>query len=918
MRIPKLFRISFLILIATAVIFFLFGCTVLPDEGTSQQTGTEEPQLPQPKTITDPREIELNSVIQKAAAGREDVLAFIIFRVTVDHADFSPDGSLALVWTAMVDPQTGLVQSSEPGLVIARKTSDPKQPWTVVFQVDPNFAAELMAVPDAMLSQEGKAHYMPALQQQPKAGVVYTGYKLPWTNGAPVRLTGSIGHVYTYKSCPSTCLYAFDFANGTMFPVRAARRGTVKYVVWSYPNGNTTNANYIVLEDTSTTPTTYQVYLHFAQNSIPPELRVIGAQVVQGQFLGNADDTGYSSGNHLHFHVHTNPSSYWGNSVDIVFDEVAINGGRPRTCTEASNFPQFGTSCMEGNVYISRNSDSEPPTGGITSPAAYTTITAPTLNVSGWMRDDVAILKGQLFYNTGGDWMTIGEPVTTTPFTREIDLCQARIPNGKFFLSLKVTDQAGKTSTGTLGLTELTKEYACPPLPPACTPAEFQAALYTDTEYQGACQVFDIGDYPNLGSLPSSFLDNTKSIQIGAGVSALLYPDPDFNGAFELFQDGDANLSDNAIGAANAASLKVMNRITPPQPPVLTLPAAINASLDLTLSWNVAENVQTRSQLSSPNGYSQILDWQSGGTWQVGVLPEGAYQWTVEALNLAGAASATQEFSVEPTSMLPLTHLNDLPLIVNSTVVKLTWDVDAGADGINHFNLQYRNHDGEWIDWPEALGKDARQVLFWGTPGLTYEFRLRAVDLIGNAEEYLSVAETSTTFNEPCADDAYEGTLPGDDEQATAAPMEPGNARQHNWCPAGDVDWVVFQAAAGDQLRLTTKALDLASGALLTLYEPDGTTFIGEARPLNASANAALDWTVPQDGVYYMKLTPVDARIGGTDTKYEVAIEVKSKLQPGTLICGSALIPALLGGAYALSKKVQKSKKRKERKAVGW
>ena len=50
----------------------------------------------------------------------------------------------------------------------------------------------------------------------------------------------------------------------------------------------------------------------------------------RGQFIGIADDTGVSSGNHLHFMVHTNPSSYWGTSVDITFEDVAINGGRPR------------------------------------------------------------------------------------------------------------------------------------------------------------------------------------------------------------------------------------------------------------------------------------------------------------------------------------------------------------------------------------------------------------------------------------------------------------------------------------------------------------------------------------------------------------------------------------------------------------
>ncbi|MRS04848.1 M23 family metallopeptidase, partial [bacterium] len=403
-----------------------------------------------------------------------------------------------------------------------------------------------------MMSQENKNFYMPAEQQQSKDGVVYTGYKLPWTKGTSVTLTGSIGHVFTYKSCPSSCLYAFDFANGTMFDIKAAKHGYVRYFEDGYANGNTTNANYIVLMDPSTSPVTYQVYYHLAQGTIPAALRVVGAEVVQGQFIGKVDDTGYSSGNHLHFHVHTTPNSVWGNSVDIVFDEVAVNGGRPRTCSEASAYPDYGSECKTGNKYVSQNGDVAPPTGAITSPLPYATITSPTLNVGGWMHDDTAVASGQLMINTGKAWTPIGSVITTTPFTQEINLCDAKIPDGKFFLSIDVTDKAGKKSTDNQGLTELTKAYTCPALPPACTPGVSQVALYTEADYQGTCQVFDIGDYANLGALTPSFLDNSRSIQVGGGVSTLLYPDVDFAGTYELFQDGDSNLADNGIGAYNA------------------------------------------------------------------------------------------------------------------------------------------------------------------------------------------------------------------------------------------------------------------------------------------------------------------------------------------------------------------------------
>ena len=924
----KLSGITYFILTSLLAFNLLVGCSVLPDEGNPLQSGTEEPKLPQAKTLSDSTEIELNSAIQKAAAGREDVLAFIIFRVTIDHVDSSEDRSLALVWISMVDKQTGLIQNSEPGLVIAHATGDASQPWRVTFQADPTFTEELMAVPEAMMSLDEKALYMPAVQQTSKDGTVYMGYKLPWTKGQTVYLTGSIGHVLTYKSCPSSCLYAFDFANGSMFDVKAAKHGYVKYAQWTYENGNTTNPNYLVLEDPSTTPTTYQVYYHLAQNSIPAALRVVGTEVMQGQFIGNADDTGYSTGNHLHFHVHTTPNSVWGNSVDIVFDDVTVNGGRPRTCAEAGAYPDYGSGCMDGNRYVSNNGDTATPIGAITNPVAYTTVTSPTINVSGWMNDDTAVASGQLKYNAGDGWVTIGEPVTVTPFTREIDLCGSRIPDGTFFLSIDVTDKAGKLSTGTQGLTELTKSYNCPVLPPVCTPAESQVALYTDIAYQGTCQVLDIGEYASLGNLTTSYLDNVKSLQVGAGVTALVYPDVDFGGTLELFQDGDSDLANNTTGSMNAASLKVISRVNAPQPPTLTLPETITANQDLTLGWSYGTGEQTRSTLSGADNYSQSLEWQEGGSWNVGQLAEGDYQWMVETRNLVGIASITQEFTVtEPvTTLLPLSHLNNLADITNSTAVELTWEIDEGSDAIDHFELQARPLGGEWAQYAVTEDSDARSMVFWGMPGGTYEFGLRAVGLTVGGEQYLSVPETSTMIVETCIEDDFETAVLNDDDLSVPSVIEIGGTQTHNWCTpynpvtevvGGDVDWVSFYATAGDELSFSTKPDSLASAALLTLYDLDSTTFLGEARPINADASASLDWTAPADGTYYMKLTPVDGRITGTDTSYEVAINVKSKVQPGTLICGSAAIPALLAGGYAASKVVKKEQKRRERKVMG-
>lgn len=312
---------------------------------------------------------------------REMSLAYLLYDVEIDHLEFAEDGSLALVWLAFHDPQTGENIATEPGLALARRAED-GQAWGITLQVDPAWTETLALVPEAMLSAENKAELLAPEPDEASAQATTPigGYKLPWKGGTYNYISGSIGHVLTYKSCPTTCMYAFDFADGTMFPIHAARSGVVKYFYDSAANGNTSTTNYIVLEDASTTPTTYQVYYHLAQGTIPAGLRVVGAPVSQGQYIGNADDTGASTGHHLHFHVHTNPNAVWSTSIDITFDDVGENGGRPRTCAEAAAYPSYGTQCAPGNKLLSGNSSGAAPAApAITGPSGTLKTSKPAL-----------------------------------------------------------------------------------------------------------------------------------------------------------------------------------------------------------------------------------------------------------------------------------------------------------------------------------------------------------------------------------------------------------------------------------------------------------------------------------------------------------------------------------------------------------
>ena len=268
---------------------------------------------------------------------------------------FMPPRSTTYAWTAgqgwasawlnPVDPQTGRVVPAEPGLALAARPGWPtgrrrcperlsgkQRFWMHHNPVLPS------PEKDAWLETAAKA-------QSAQTTNTFSGYRLPWETGKAMYLTQSVHHdAYTPSG---TAHYAFDFAapydasqhGSPMFAVYAAKAGMVALAEWRNPNGNEQYPNYIVLKDTSTNPVSYQLYLHLAQDSIPAELRQTGAQVQQGQYLGLADDTGQSSGNHLHFQVETNPLGYWGQSVDITFAmSPSTGGGRasPRICPTAS------------------------------------------------------------------------------------------------------------------------------------------------------------------------------------------------------------------------------------------------------------------------------------------------------------------------------------------------------------------------------------------------------------------------------------------------------------------------------------------------------------------------------------------------------------------------------------------------------
>lgn len=395
-----------------------------------------------PPSTTDP---DLVTAVESALA--EGTGQWQANEYQVDHIQVQDNGQMAMVWLAATDLETGELLGREPELALAQLGTDGL--WQVLLEDDEKFTEAIKGFQYTEKSIQGDL--TTEAEALPKAGTVYGGYYLPWAADLRKRLTWSVAH----SSCSlNSCSYAFDFADGTMFPLVATKGGTVYHWKDSCNNGDTYCTNSITLQDRSTTPWTYQIYLHIAKNSIPSNLKQVGKTVLQGQYIATVDDTGYSTGHHVHFMVVSEATRYlsgsgyiWGRSEDITFRDVNINwhsatqGGRPRLQYEADIYGGQGQT-----YYTSGNKPAFPPTGGLTVPVTKTTVTSRNLTVSGWGQDDISVVKMEILADYNGSWVQVGAEQTANPFTTTVDLCSTSIPDGPFNLAMRVWDYEGNPS----------------------------------------------------------------------------------------------------------------------------------------------------------------------------------------------------------------------------------------------------------------------------------------------------------------------------------------------------------------------------------------------------------------------------------------------------------------------------------------
>jgi hypothetical protein len=193
---------------------------------------------------------------------------------------------------------------------------------------------------------------------------------------------------------------------------------------------------------------------------------------------------------------------------------------------------------------------------------------------------------------------------------------------------------------------------------------------------------------------------------------------------------------------------------TPPTASVNPLPQW--SASPFTVSWSGADE-------AGGSGIKQFdVQVRSGGgpwgNWVMGTTATSQeytgsngvlYEFRVRAVDNAGNVqewSPTPQAATTVDALPPEATVSPLPTFTLEHLIPVNWSGTDAGSGIDHFDVEYQTDGGQWkpfkTDTTETSG-----LVTDGRPGVTYGFRARAVDNVGNEQPWSDEAQATTTVS---------------------------------------------------------------------------------------------------------------------------------------------------------------------------
>lgn len=136
------------------------------------------------------------------------------------------------------------------------------------------------------------------------------------------------------------------------------------------------------------------------------------------------------------------------------------------------------------------------------------------------------------------------------------------------------------------------------------------------------------------------------------------------------------------------------------------------------------------------------------------------------------------------------------------------------------------------------------------------------------------IAGWSTKSGSVSNTDAYET----DDLFTRAGTVDTVQVR--NFHDFGDEDWGMIYGRNGGEYTLQITNPGVRCDPVIEIYGPDGATLLVSQNDNGAGEGELLNWTCPEDAIYFVKTKNNDPNVFGTDTTYNLKCEYPDKSDP--------------------------------------